>query len=348
MKYKEIYYLLLLIAMIIEGSDVNENAKKCTHIISNEWKISQDVMNAFKNHHSDIFKALKSFDGDSYYRGLRYQSDQAVLFDTYMISRVTIVQEITKALKKTYGLADVDSIKKQKKEQSEALKKFCEQQKKFQKDHQYCHLCKNYSFKQYHDAQFLVDGYEYLEEIPQVSLFLKDKSFTQLKGQLNGLQINYVNLVHWMHHELETQGVYRQIRNLKPISFGHNGQTVTISKWDPLHIFMGNLKRGFFAGVHSENRDLFTHFYKRDNDQITIRNHDAYHKISTFFPNSWKMNDCMNKAYEALQNIIKIEKGDAKYGNENYLLVHGKTNNGIAINCVVDPANNLVISFYPE
>lgn len=339
--------VISLSSFLIRASIDSDTIKKQSSIaFGRECDICRDQMGNFNDYMQDLTIAIPSLPDAVYYNGLQHMCDVEKLFEDYEKERIDIIYTLGKLSKKLFGAPSQEEISKQKKETLKLLQDHKSTVEKAQKTYRYCDECKKNSFDDYNKCNELVSGYRYLEEISQMSEVLQDKTDAQLPGQLSSTQKHYVNLLHWMHHRLEKNGMYQYIKGLKPVSFMYNGSNVHVVDWNILHICMGDIKNGRLSGVHTENKDLFTHFYDRKQNEVWVRSDDKLRKFSTFFSHKWDVQACVKKAHEALQNINKIESGD-QHGPGN-IIVHGVTQDSEKIIIVVDPARKSAISFYPE
>lgn len=332
-------YIMLLLSMygsLLMASD---------DLIRQQYEATVNYGKDYANHSGQLLNTLDGGDGDSFYRCRNYIFQAMKIVQEYQARRSQLIDDVFRIGKKSNIFVDVDDVQKCKKDSAVCLHIGKSVVKDQQKKLAYCDECTVRVFADYNRSDELVSGYDNLESIPQVGLFIKDKNPKELRGQLNDMQRQYVNMVHGKHHELENDGTYAYARDLKPVSLVYKGQTVRVKSWDLLHSYVGDLKRGFFTGVHIQDSDLFTHFYDRDKNTITIRKDPKYHKESTFFPQSWDLKTCLKKAHEALQNPIDIQPGDVKYGAHN-LVVRGAMQPGQDMILVVDPTQERVVSFY--
>lgn len=334
-------------SFLIQASmDSDAIKKQSFEHVMREYDVCKDQLKSFDHYMQRYSRKISSLPDAAYYNALEHMCDIERLFADYQRERLDIVSNLGKISKKLFGAPSQDEISKQNKETLKSLQDHKAIVKAAQKTYRYCDECKKNSFDDYNKDNGLVSGYRYLEEVTQMSEVLQNKTDAQLSGQLSSTQKHYVNLLHWMHHKLEKNGIYQYVKALKPVSFAYNGMNVHVADWNVLHICMGDIKNGRLGGVHTENKDLFTHFYERKQNKVSVRSDNKLNKFSTFFSHKWDIQTCIKKAHEALQNINKIEPGD-QHGPGN-IVVHGFTQDHESIIIVVDPIKNLAVSFYPE
>lgn len=336
-----------MVSFLLQASiDCDSVKKQAVENFNAEYAVCRSQLKCFKNYIKDCSLQITYLPDAAYYNALQHMCDVDDLFEDYQRERIDIINTLGKASKKLFGAPSQDEISKQKKEALFLLQNHKAKVETVQKAYRYCGECKKKSFIDYNQDNKLVSGYRHLAEISQMSEVLQGKNDSQLSGQLSQTQKHYVNLLHWMHHRLESEGVYQYVKGLKPVSFGYNGAHIRVEEWNVLHICMGDIKNGRLGGVHNENKDLFSHFYERKQNHVMVRSDNKLNKYSTFFPYGWDMQKCVKKAYESLQNISMIEPGD-QHGPGN-IIVHGVTPDYEKIITVVDPTKKLVVSFYPE
>jgi len=349
--------LFYMVGMLNASESSEKLQRESLLIIQGEYDECVNCIHAMNDYTNKTVNNVVNLPGKSYYAGLEYLCSNRDNFKEHMVYRLKMIGLLHTLFAKAFGEFGQQEIKQQKLDVQTLLKDFDENVQEYQKNVSYCNKCKNCTFDDYNKDNIILDGYQYLEKIPQVGYFIKDKTINQLDGQLADFQKLYINLVHYKHHQLSQEGLYQYVDNLKltPIdnnllkNLPNNIQDVKISKWDLLHVFMGDIKGKHLAGVHNEDKDLFKNFYKRDDSKImnvSIRKNSKYQKLSTFFPAGWDMKTCVKKAHEVFDNIDHITPGD-QHGVGN-IIVHGKANDGTKIAIVIDLAEQLIVSFYPE